>query len=130
MAVVPDDFLEFAKDISLDREIGVRNATSRAYYAMYNHASVRFGRQCKAERGISEKGSHQRMSAYLKDYAFTSDDNVGVEAALLARSLTKIKHMRHHADYHLDERMPQPQAEFAIAEAGKFISLLNQVSKA
>ncbi|EIC83966.1 hypothetical protein [Serratia sp. M24T3] len=129
MSVNSNDFLEFAKRISTETEIGVRNAVSRAYYSMYSHAANQYGLSCKKDSSIKKKGSHERMADYInlslpRVHHYPQDlcNNLSLQ-------LTKVKHRRHAADYHLNVKMEEGEAYVALNTATAFIFAMNSLTQ-
>ncbi|WP_369788299.1 hypothetical protein [Rouxiella sp. WC2420] len=128
MPVKPNDFLDFAKGISTKNEIGVRNAVSRAYYAMYTHAAHTYGLLCRKDSSLKKKGSHERMAEYLKHNLPRDHNYPQSNCEELSLQLTKVKLRRHAADYRLHEKMNESEGSEAISAASKFISLMDKLA--
>jgi len=100
MSVRPEDFIESAKHIAgEDSEMGWRNATSRAYYAMFHlcreHARANADRMDYIEE--QQRGSHQVVID-----AFRMEGRSNQTYRSIAYILSNCKGLREKADYEID----------------------------
>lgn len=98
MSVVPEDFLGLAKqvDLSVNKEIEVRNAISRAYYAAYHQTRKTF----PADKEFAKNSGFGVHEAYIEQLM---QFDPGTPERITAVKLKTMKGRRSIADYRLDD---------------------------
>lgn len=121
MSVTYFDFIEFAKNLTLDSELSRRSAISRSYYGCY-HAAVVFCRfKDVSVMPSGEKGGvHQKLIAALQA-------NTNEKIRIAGDQLHRMKLKRNRADYELEVTVGEREATKVIAACeslvNKFISI-------
>lgn len=118
MSVLPTDFLESALAMSLSQdEMAVRNAISRAYYAAYHQAQVKFPSDREFMRG-SRIGFHM---AYIEQLM---REPPGSAARFTAVKLSVMKARRAKADYELGVDLSKRDFTMQLVAANEVFDLL------
>jgi len=123
MTVSASDFFESAQAMLANgSNIDLRNAISRSYYAAY-HDAIRVADQfCEDVNSNSRMGSHERLSERFKGCAAFQ------KGKAWAYTLQYLKMWRHKADYHLNDKVSQTDAETHVRTAERFLRELAETS--
>ena len=106
------EFLTFAKSLSHDNEIDIRNAMSRSYYASYHACLLKFLPNNSVEGGL-----HNKLIQSLKSSPEIKDRTIGF-------MLEQLKGSRVKADYYLNERISSNESATSIKQTEKLIEKL------
>lgn len=102
-------------------EFGYRNASSRAYYALFHAARCRLKEMSipitKAARG----GSHEAVIQTI--------EQMGQAGRELAVNMRRLKKFRHFCDYDIGDTLSPPRARKQIVEARILIELLELLER-
>lgn len=100
-------------------EFGYRNASSRAYYALFHAARDRLRQMgvpvIKAKGG----GSHEAVIQTI--------EAMGSGGRELADNIRRLKKFRHFCDYDISETLSPPRARKQILEARLLIEMLDRL---
>jgi uncharacterized protein (UPF0332 family) len=113
MSVEKEDFLEFAKNLSEDSEINLRNAVSRTYYAAYHACS-----EIYRPNGVQNGGVHKHLVDSLKKSPDSHDRKIGF-------ILDQLRLLRISADYFLAETLSIEDKKLAIKQTERLLLELN-----
>ncbi|SEI90951.1 hypothetical protein SAMN04244579_02413 [Azotobacter beijerinckii] len=122
MPVSHIDFLEYsASELSRSEptEFQLRNAASRAYYALYH----------KARQRIEELGLTLEKPEKAGSHAATIDtiSRVSPKAKSISVQMDKLKRFRHICDYDLNSTIDKKRVELHIAEVGRMLDMLDRL---
>jgi len=106
MAITPLDFLSFAKNLTSDTEINIRNTIGRSYYAAYHVCNNMF----LSDKNIKDVGMHERLILSIKKSPNTQDRAIGF-------SLGQLKQLRVQADYKINDAIHESDRQTALASA-------------
>ncbi|MNJ53128.1 hypothetical protein D3C77_485080 [compost metagenome] len=100
-------------------EFGYRNASSRAYYALFHAARGRLKEIrvpiAKARKG----GSHEDVIQTI--------ERLGVEGREIAVNMRRLKKFRHFCDYDISDTLSPSRARKQIVEARLLIEMLERL---
>lgn len=122
MSIKSADFLDYAcaelgsSDLS---EFEIRNASSRAYYAVFHAARERLdvlGRSSKS----SEEGSHKAVIDVVR--------SISPGSRSLATDMDRLKRFRNNCDYDLSLSISEASAKKHLAESLRIIDRLTRLS--
>lgn len=121
MTVNSSDFLEFAQQsVTLNTEIGHRNAISRAYYAVFHEALALADTHFPDPNAHLAMGDHERLSERYKQW-----DKLPSYRSF-SIMLVNMKSQRHLADYAIHETVNSNQALTQLQTASKFLARLQE----
>lgn len=123
MPVSPSDFMLSANSMmtqSERSEIALRNAASRAYYALF-HTAMQVVRAkgvtlVKSERG----GSHESLIATLC--------GMSLPAKSIGEAIGRVKRFRHDCDYQVNCDISAKKVAMHIAESERLIARLHRLN--
>lgn len=122
MSVHFSDFLCWA-DVEASRcdlaEFPLRNASSRAYYALYHAASVRAKALGLPIIRLEKSGSHDALIQAIRIYS--------PKGKSLADDMERMKKFRHLCDYDLDVDLRPERALKQISEAKRLIDMIGRL---
>ncbi|WP_414667431.1 HEPN domain-containing protein [Escherichia coli] len=100
MTIQSSDFLRSSEHcLSLDEEVGYRNAVSRAYYAMFHRAG-----EALENIPSAEHNHHANLINYMQGRLGLPQENISAaRLKLLAYDLRQMRQARNEADYRLTE---------------------------
>ncbi|WP_122302944.1 hypothetical protein [Pseudomonas amygdali] len=122
MSVDSIDFLSWAEsEISgvETLEFAYRNASSRAYYALYHSAKNRLSEMGVPIVRVANGGSHAALISTVR--------SMGRSGAVLAESMDRLKKFRHMCDYEISLDLDVKRAEKQIAEARRLIGMVTRL---
>lgn len=122
MSVNFSDFLCWADDEvarSESAEFPLRNASSRAYYALYHAAAVRVSDLGLPIIRIEKAGSHEALIQAIRIYS--------AKGKSLADDMERAKKFRHRCDYDLSTEIRAGKALKQISEVKRLISMLDRL---
>ncbi|EAA3799217.1 hypothetical protein DOQ73_23470 [Salmonella enterica subsp. enterica] len=122
MEVTYKDFLDFANSQLAKESLSpfeVRNAVSRAYYALYHRALERADELSIPKVRVENAGSHAALAKRIA--------SLGDSGKSLASQLDKAKKVRVNCDYFLEERINHKRAEFYLASVQDLISKIDRL---
>ncbi|WP_330508168.1 hypothetical protein V1687_16830 [Pseudomonas putida] len=103
-------------------EFGYRNASSRAYYALFHAARDRLKDMKVPINKASGGGSHEAVIQTI--------EKMGTEGRELAVNMRRLKKFRHVCDYDIRENLSPPRAHKQIVEARLLIEMLDRLEPA
>ncbi|MCU6184383.1 hypothetical protein KWH94_14745 [Citrobacter cronae] len=100
MTIQSFDFLRSGEHcLSLDEEVGYRNAVSRAYYAMFHRAA-----EALEHIPSVEHNHHANLISYMQGRMGVPKENIpAARLKLLAYELRQMRQARNEADYRLSD---------------------------
>lgn len=100
MTIQSFDFLRSSEHcLSLDEEVGYRNAVSRAYYAMFHRAS-----EVLEHIPSAEHNHHANLISYMQGRMGMPKEHIpAARLKLLAYDLRQMRQARNEADYRLSD---------------------------
>jgi len=122
MPVEHSDFLRSAADLALSSEtceMTVRNAGSRAYYALYHKAKSLLDESGTSLIKVDNAGSHESLIAAIAGQ--------GVKGKSIAESLSRFKRFRNNCDYDLEISISTKKLEQQLAEAHRLVGMLDRL---
>lgn len=124
MSVNHGDFFSSALDIiggdaSADTEIGLRNAGSRAYYALYHRAKCYLESKGEMLIRVESAGSHEALASTFAKR--------GIKSKSFAESLARHKRFRHVCDYNLGITITRSKLELYLAETKRLIDMVDRL---
>lgn len=122
MSVDFSDFLSWSEFEMADpkfAEFSYRNASSRAYYALFHAAKQRLKALNVPVLPVTKGGSHEAVIC-----AIGRVSNLGRE---IADDMRRVKRFRHLSDYDISEHVIKRRAQQQVAEARQLIGLLAQL---
>ncbi|MEE1869089.1 hypothetical protein [Pseudomonas auratipiscis] len=125
MAIEFAEFLmwsEFEVKAPFRAEFGYRNASSRAYYALFHAARDRLREMRVPVNRVSNGGSHEAVIQTI--------EQMGSEGRELAVNMRRLKKFRHFCDYDISEKLSPPRAHKQILEARLLIEMLERLELA
>ncbi|MFJ3114948.1 hypothetical protein ACIPI6_00315 [Pseudomonas protegens] len=103
-------------------EFGYRNASSRAYYALFHAARNRLSEMRIPIIRVANGGSHEAVIQTI--------EKMGVEGRALAVNMRRLKKFRHFCDYDISDNLSPPRAHKQIIEARLLIEMLDRLGLA
>lgn len=103
-------------------EFGYRNASSRAYYALFHAARDRLREMSVPINRASSGGSHEAVIQTI--------EKMGREGRELAVNMRRLKKFRHFCDYDISDTLSPPRAHKQIIEARLLIEMLERLELA
>lgn len=100
-------------------EFGYRNASSRAYYALFHAARDRLRELGVPINRVSKGGSHEALIQTI--------EKLGSEGRELAVNMRRLKKFRHVCDYDISDNLSPPRARKQIIEARMLIEQLERL---
>lgn len=124
MTVSATDFFESAETMLANgSNISLRNAISRSYYAAY-HDALRVADQfCPDANAHLKMGSHERL---IERFKGNTTLQKGRSWGII---LQYLKVQRHKADYHLNEKVSQVEAETHLRTVERLLKELAATSE-
>ena len=122
MAVDFSDFICWADDEATrgeSAEFPLRNASSRAYYALYHAAATRAKALTIPIIRVEKAGSHEALIQAIRTYS--------PKGKSLADDMERTKKFRHRCDYDLDTDVRPEKALKQISEVKRLIDLLSRL---
>jgi uncharacterized protein (UPF0332 family) len=101
-------------------EFGYRNASSRAYYALFHAARDRLKAMRIPVTRVSSGGSHEAVIQTI--------EKMGSEGRELAVNMRRLKKFRHFCDYDISDNLSPPRAHKQIVEARLLIDMLESLN--
>lgn len=128
MAVVSEDFLSLAKELSHhNTEICWRSAVSRAYYCIYHECQPVGNTLPEAPYDSDPKGIHDR---FIKKFtAYEEKTPFKMKIRSIGHMLRCLKDMRVEADYEIDHDFRQTSVQEVFQYIEKIRHKLNEVSQ-
>lgn len=124
MSIAHQDFLAYSnseiRSIDLS-EFKIRNAASRAYYALYHKARKRLEELGIPLENTPNEGSHSALIATLC--------RISPKAKSISTEMNKLKRFRHTCDYDLQATVDLSRVRVHIAEVERLISMLDRVER-
>lgn len=123
MDVTYRDFLDFAEtQLACETltQFELRNATSRAYYALYHKACDRADELNIPRMPVSDAGSHAELARRIASR--------GLPGRSISDQLEKLKKQRTLCDYNLQGQMQKSKALYNIAQVRDLIGKLERLS--
>ncbi|WP_323918536.1 hypothetical protein [Aeromonas veronii] len=122
MPITSSDILSFAiHSKSLNTEVGYRNSTARAYYAMFHHVQESLV-SCPKFVG----GTHQGLADYLNK-ANPTEPYDKTYLRRLAAILNQQKGLRNIADYELEQTFFVTDAQASLDAAHRLFKLSQEM---
>lgn len=125
MAIEFVDFLAWSESevkAPLVAEFGYRNASSRAYYALFHAARNRLRELRIPIHRVSSGGSHEAVIQTI--------EKIGTQGRELAVNMRRLKKFRHFCDYDISDNLSPPRARKQIVEARLLIEMLERLEPA
>lgn len=123
MPICHSDFIEFSDSELEDKlatEFKIRNASSRAYYALYHKAlNVILVKKLNLLK-VKSGGSHASLIETIRSIE-------SPKAKSIADAMNNLKRFRHNCDYDLSMTINREIAEKHIAGVKRIISMLDRV---
>lgn len=116
MAVQPAEFLSTAQSMVEDdkcSEIFLRNAASRAYYALYHKAKLFVEVNGITLVKVENSGSHEKLIETIRQ--------LSEPWRSVAESMDRLKKFRHRCDYKLDAEVLPKKTAMHLAEVVRLI---------
>ena len=122
MSVSPSDFMQSANSMIANdqcKEIGLRNAASRAYYALFHTAMQTVVAKGVPLQKLDRAGSHESLIATLC--------GMSPSAKSIGDAIGRVKRFRHDCDYQVTQDISAKKVEMHIAEAERLIAKLHRL---
>lgn len=124
MAVKHSDFYDSAMnliDLGSDSitEICLRNAGSRAYYALYHKAKCHLESKGVVLVKVESAGSHESLICTFS--------HRGLKSKSFAESLARHKRFRHVCDYNLGISVTRSRLKMYLAETKRLIEMVDRL---
>jgi uncharacterized protein (UPF0332 family) len=122
MPVTPAQFMESAAAVVNQpdtSEIDLRNAGSRAYYALFHTATQVLKKSGVLMEILDNSGSHERVIATLC--------KLSLPAKSVAVAIGDVKRFRHICDYKTEKTVGVKEAQFQVAKARALIERLERL---
>jgi uncharacterized protein (UPF0332 family) len=122
MAIVFADFIRWADGEATTCELAefpLRNASSRAYYALYHAALIRAKVLGIPIIRVPNAGSHEALIQAIRGYS--------PKGKSLADDMERAKKFRHRCDYDLDTDLRPEKAFKQISEVKRLIDLMSRL---
>ncbi len=122
MAVSSGEFIEFACmeiDSCDPSEFKFRNASSRAYYALFHKAQQKLGELGVSIVKVENSGSHSAVIETLR--------RISPKAKALATDMDRAKRFRNNCDYDLSSPVSHGKARKHVTEVRRLIDLLDRI---
>jgi uncharacterized protein (UPF0332 family) len=122
MAVAFADFISWADGEAASCELAefpLRNASSRAYYALYHAALTRAGVLGIPIVRIANAGSHEALIQAIRSHS--------AKGKSLADDMERVKKFRHRCDYDLKTDLRPEKALKQVAEVKRLIDMLSRL---
>lgn len=122
MSVTPGDFIQIADELMLDNSpINIRTAACRGYYGAYHAARIFHGALPTPGMLTSGGGVHEELIQRLENPTLSRSDDRYMRSKSLGMLLRRIRTIRTHADYKLNEPLSREMAADSIEEARRLI---------
>lgn len=122
MAIEFVDFLTWSESevkAPFVAEFGYRNASSRAYYALFHAARNRLKEMSIPIIKAAKGGSHEAVIQTI--------EQIGQPGRELAVNMRRLKKFRHFCDYDISDTLSPPKAHKQIIEARMLIEQLERL---
>ncbi|EGV36034.1 hypothetical protein [Neisseria weaveri] len=117
----PKDFVDSAKTMIGENEIGNRNAVSRMYYGVY-HTGLQFAFNCLGFTYTSGYSMHKQLIDFFKQQNRR-------DLKVIGRQMEKLRNARNEADYTLETYVSPEDAKLDLRMAFQTISQIQQLQE-
>jgi uncharacterized protein (UPF0332 family) len=100
-------------------EFSYRNASSRAYYALFHAAKVKLSAMGIPILPVQSGGSHEAVICAVM--------SLGVAGREIADDMRRAKRFRHFCDYEISKHLDRRRARLQIIEASRLIDMLSRL---